>query len=1126
MTPARLLVGIKAATRRMVSDWPVVAAALATIVLSAALVSAGPIYGAAISISAFDRAMENAEPLESGMSISARPFTADFDATNALLNEQVTTAASPAEAKVTAIARASILELTTGDEPNPVETWYVQGIEDLATLTDGRWPADDGTPPEVAVPVLVAEALGIEVGDTVSLSPRSGGAEPRAVPVVGTFTIDDVDDITWFTDPLIAAGSIMAGGEQVFGPLIATRDAVVDDLYTTRLRVTWRVAPDFGTLRTENLADFSSGITRLAEDLNERVLDRDGIEEPEAITFTVQTGLQDRISSITRSLSVTNSTVLAVVLQLSLLALYALILTSRLVVDARTSETALARSRGTSPTQLAVTAAFEGLLLAIPAILIGPPLAAQLIKGLNRFGPLASIGLSIDPEPNSMAYTFAAAAAVLALVSLLWPAFRAARAFPDQHPKAQRQSGRSSSQKLGIDIALVALVAIAIWQLGELGPGVSTTVRGRFGVDPLLVVAPALGLAAGVVLALRVVPRLARAAERMVAARVAVVPALALWQVARRPDRYARSALLLMTTVALGVFASSFSASWVGSQFDQASHRVGADIRFTASSTPETLADIHMRSALESLPDVERSLPVNQIRGPIGGSRQARFVITDAAAIASVVQIRSDVAGDLEGLAKRLVDQRISLPSIQLPGEPARLAMTWEAHEVPRPDEPDDAVEPCPDDGRPADCFSGMVHVVITDGNGSLHRLPAGPIYAGHGPTALEVDFVGPNGEKPEYPLSLALIEVDTHTGNPFGEVVSEPRTALVSMLSAEVVDTAGESKAFAAGDSDYSVTLRPSRSTDLFTRPQVNLEGSDTAAFTFKLFPGLGARRNLPGRGELTVAIAPAAPPISTVFPVVATNALLDEGVWQVGMRLSLRPLGLGSASGEIIGTVPAISGVDSNPPLVILVDLPTYQALKFEPGEPIERPEEFWLATDDTDAVAAAVAQPPILAGGVVERESVVSELTSDPIALGTVGAFAIGFVAAAVFAVIGFAISALVSARERQVEFSLLHAVGLDRGQLSRWLLLEQAVLVLLSLVLGLAVGLGISEFLLPLMTLNQDGTPAVPELLVIHPWGTIWGFLLALVAVLAVAVAALIVSVARRGVGAGLRFGDEQ
>ena len=81
----------------------------------------------------------------------------------------------------------------------------------------------------------------------------------------------------------------------------------------------------------------------------------------------------------------------------------------------------------------------------------------------------------------------------------------------------------------------------------------------------------------------------------------------------------------------------------------------------------------------------------------------------------------------------------------------------------------------------------------------------------------------------------------------------------------------------------------------------------------------------------------------------------------------------------------------------------------------------------------------------------------LATDPVALGIIGALGIGFVAAALFAIVGFVVSASVSARERINEFALLRALGLSSGQLSVWLSLENAVLATSACWWGPASGL---------------------------------------------------------------------
>ena len=77
---------------------------------------------------------------------------------------------------------------------------------------------------------------------------------------------------------------------------------------------------------------------------------------------------------------------------------------------------------------------------------------------------------------------------------------------------AVRPGSRTAAQALGVDIALVAIAAVGVWQLRVYGAPLTRNARGVLGLDPLLVVAPALGLLTGVVLATRLFPRLAQLA--------------------------------------------------------------------------------------------------------------------------------------------------------------------------------------------------------------------------------------------------------------------------------------------------------------------------------------------------------------------------------------------------------------------------------------------------------------------------------------------------------------------------------------------------------------------------------------------------------------------------------------
>jgi hypothetical protein len=71
----------------------------------------------------------------------------------------------------------------------------------------------------------------------------------------------------------------------------------------------------------------------------------------------------------------------------------------------------------------------------------------------------------------------------------------------------------------------------------------------------------------------------------------------------------------------------------------------------------------------------------------------------------------------------------------------------------------------------------------------------------------------------------------------------------------------------------------------------------------------------------------------------------------------------------------------------------------------------------------------------------------------------------------------------------------------------------------------IGIILTAFVLPLVTLTQSGRPALPDVIVTYPWPAIAGLELAVVAVLALIVAVMTVLLRRVGLGSLLRLGEE-
>jgi ABC-type antimicrobial peptide transport system permease subunit len=139
--------------------------------------------------------------------------------------------------------------------------------------------------------------------------------------------------------------------------------------------------------------------------------------------------------------------------------------------------------------------------------------------------------------------------------------------------------------------------------------------------------------------------------------------------------------------------------------------------------------------------------------------------------------------------------------------------------------------------------------------------------------------------------------------------------------------------------------------------------------------------------------------------------------------------------------------------------------------------------------------------------------------------IGALSLGFVVALVFAVIGLAVSAAVSARQRRTEFALLRALGLSSDQLSRWLWLENGSVVAISLLFGTALGLLLGWVVLPFVTVTQSAAVPFPPVVVEIPWSSILILEVVCSAALLAVLAGLGRVMRRTGLGSVLRMGED-
>ena len=144
---------------------------------------------------------------------------------------------------------------------------------------------------------------------------------------------------------------------------------------------------------------------------------------------------------------------------------------------------------------------------------------------------------------------------MLCVAVMAWPALHAPT--PDAaRLRRGRQARLAGIAWAGGDLALVALAAVAVWELHGYS-AVAHPDTGLLGIDPVVAVAPALALAGLALIPLRGLPLLARLADRASDRGRRLATALVSWQIARRPIRQAGPALLVVIATATTALATS-----------------------------------------------------------------------------------------------------------------------------------------------------------------------------------------------------------------------------------------------------------------------------------------------------------------------------------------------------------------------------------------------------------------------------------------------------------------------------------------------------------------------------------------------------------------------------------------
>ena len=1014
---------------------------------------------------------------------------------------------------------------------------FVTHLDSHINVVDGVFPGDapPATPEaapsiDVAVGAETARRLGITLGQEFDMNPFWRlELDPIRARVVGLIEVNDPEEEFWVTqDELLTFNSrnwdtipMVISPTSFFNAVVGYLPSMTSD-YTTLMYL------DTSGVNSRNAESMRFALQGYTSNVASNVL-----------RTSVQTELPTVLATYDEKLFFTRIPLLVLVLQIAAIVLYYLFMVSTMLVERQASEIALLKSRGATTFQVMRIYVIEGLGIVAFALLLGPPLAAFVVGLLGHTPPFQDLsgGASLHVNLSRQAYYWAAGGAALAFLTLLLPAYQASKqTMVQQRTASARPPRQSAFTRYYLDLVLVVLGGILLYQLDRRGSLVTDDFFGDQSVDPVVLLTPAFFILTVGLVFLRLFPLVLRVLAWGVARFQGVSVLIGMWQLVRNPVHYSRLVLLLMLATAVGMFSASFGATLDSSYADRARYEAGADVRVNNMRNVPADGPESVDAALEAqlgAGQVTQVYRMNGSEGTIGGRTSFEVLGVEPEKLADVAYFREDFAGDslsalMEELGPSLTAEDYGLT---LPGD-ARWLGVW--------------VDPIDMRSR-----FGLT-VEVRDASGRYFTYVVGPadvVEMAPGWTLLVADLSEPSsnnrfrtpGPAPNgpYPIagpvapltvtSLALLSPtrlaapqgvlrfdDLHTSNAAtlpGALAEtrqrvDPQRTQGNLPDAQVVATFDTGSEWVTAQGGLPTPLNDiarTQSDGVYTSLELSWQPQQGQVVTHAI---------LPNRGE-------------PVLPVLASEGFLRSTGLRVGdvTQIFVTSLFIQIRIVGDFGLFPTLGDSRSDAALVangsVLAAL-----LNGNPRGPLLYPNEVWVTADD-DALAAIKSQADsgALTGTVFAVADIQAEQESDPlVAAGWEGILFISFAAILLLSAIGFLIYSYLTAQRRTLEFAVLRTMGFSKKQIAVVVAFEQFFVIGLGMVAGTLMGMRLGSLMIRYMGLTETGDEVLPPLQLEINWLTIGSAWIVLAAVFLVTIAAVVLLYSRLALHRVLRIGE--
>ncbi|MBX9471670.1 FtsX-like permease family protein [Microcella sp.] len=852
------------------------------------------------------------------------------------------------------------MELTLeGDDSfsGPIEALSVPDIEARADLVAGTWSGASG----ITMQADAAAALGIKPGAIVALN-----GEP--FEMTGTWRVRDALDPRWTDSVLVTHG---AARERAAVVLI---DEAVLGRLAAEPQATWSVVPDSRALTVADLSTMPRAWSLLSGSLREGLGAVEGLERRGGF---VDTAREIEVSVL--GLAAVEPVVLVLI---AVLALATLARLTRLLALDRETEWRLRWSRGASVGALSASASIEAMVIGVVGAAIGATGAVWL---------LIVDGVPVDMLPWAEAATVGTISCLTAVVFAAVASWQLVRRFDADRGALSMRGTRTAG--LGIVILVSAAAAVSTWQLLLYGSPLIPDAGGQLSVDPVPVAAPALLLIASVLVVSVIAPVVGRVLDNRRRGST-VIGALAVTNIARRPDVATASVVMSAIAVSVIVFAAAYAGTWVLAFDRSAQSRAGSDL---SAIVPDGISTVGI-DAVGDLSGVDGIAPLHVESIQIGGEL-ATLVAVAPDALAALVA--PSTVGDPSALAEQL---RVESPEPVLPEGSERLELTVAVSGF--------TVTP-------------TITLQLADAFGVVREVavPIDPDRADSAGSVVYAVDLPPGVVSAPGPLRVVAIDAAiADAALPFGVV------GVWELLSLNSTGAAGSS------DIEIEFFWSPLSAGPRFDQP---LSSPEARGFVVESS----------GR---TVRLAPRLL-IGDPPPIVLSQSLAESTATTVGDVISLRSVGIaGPFTARVIAVIDAVPSAPE--PLALLIDLALVRSLQYTATEPVPPVRQLWISTDNPSATAEAARA--LLPAGSRFNDATEQPLRS---ALGAaVVALWLTAAGSAVLALVVIGASVRAQHRSRRPEVAVLRALGLRAWRQGALRLSENVLATTIGVLGGVVAG----------------------------------------------------------------------